>query len=74
MKVDFICYERKHDEDWSLGREWVCHIQETDGLQRSWHAERHVGNLNCNDEKAKTEAIEEAYAMFHKDLLAENAT
>jgi hypothetical protein len=42
---------------------WVCHIQETDGLGRVWRAE----------EPTKDEAVDKAYAMFHKDLLAEDA-
>ena len=41
---------------------WVCHIQETDGLGRVWRAE----------ELTKEEAVDTAYAMFHKDLIAED--
>ena len=41
---------------------WICHIQEADGLGRVWRAE----------ELTKDEAVDKAYAMFHKDLLAEN--
>lgn len=71
MKIDFICYERKHDEEWCAGREWVCHIWEAEGLQRSWHAERHVGNLTDKDGQAKTEAIDEAFTAFHEILARE---
>lgn len=42
---------------------WVCHIQETDGLGRVWRAE----------EATKDEAVDKAYSMFHKDLLADDA-
>jgi len=70
MKIDFICYKRNPDKDLNLERAWACHIQEMDGLEREWHAERHViGNLN--DEMAKTEAINEAFDHFHRDIVNE---
>ena len=69
MKVDHILYE----SNITGIRTWVCHISECDGLKRMWRAEKQVGESKLNDEEAKSQVIDEAYARFREDTEAEMA-
>jgi len=68
MKVDHILYE----SNCTGVRMWVCHITECDGL-RFWRAERAAGKSKHNDEKIKSEVIDEAFEKFHEEITAEMA-
>jgi hypothetical protein len=51
-------------------RSWICEIVDIES-KRVWVAERVVGESTEDDNKAKDEAMDEAFEKFHATIMAE---
>lgn len=66
MKIDHVLFESI-----SCGmRSWICEIVDIES-KRVWVAERVVGESTEDDNKAKDEAMDEAFEKFHATIMAE---